>query len=207
MKRPAEAVVGGIVVALLAAALAAAPAKAQPFDHLQCWKVKASSRLRGSIDTAALESQLPNGADCRIRGPVLFCAPVRTPSVSVEPPPPGAPDGPEERDHLCYKVRCKLPGKPETTKTDAFGTFGLKLRKSKLLCVPAIEGGPIPCGDSAAPQCSGACPEGQVCASFPGRCVGGACGSSLTCSSDSLCSAICGGACNFTPFCECTNAP
>jgi hypothetical protein len=203
-----SALLAGAAVGVVAVVLAATAARAQPFDHLQCYKVKASSRMRGKVDTTPLESQLPAGFDCRVKGPVLFCAPVTKQSVSSEPPAPGAPDGPEEREHLCYKVRCKLPDKPAPVATDQFGTFELAFRRSELLCVPAVQGGPIPCGESDAPQCSGACPDGQVCTSFPGKCVSGSCGSSsIVCGSDSICSALCGGVCSFSPFCECTNAP
>lgn len=185
--------------------LLALPAAAQPYADLQCHKVKPDSKVAGLVDVQALEAGIPPSAGCRLKGPALLCVPVSGHNADVKPPPlaAGAPSGPQEIDHVCYRARCKgspLPG--ERTVTDRFATYDLAFRQTRLLCTPALQGGPEPCGDSAAPQCGGACPVGRSCLSQPGTCGGGICSGGLTCSDDVICS-ICGGSCSFVPFCVC----
>jgi hypothetical protein len=129
-------------VGVLAAALIAAPAVAAPFDHLQCYKIKPDRRIAGAVDLTPAQAELLPTRDCRVRGPVLFCAPVMKTVTRVVPPAPGAPPGGEETDHLCYKVRCPKPLPAPLVVSDQFGTFTLRFMSTTLLCTPAIKGTP-----------------------------------------------------------------
>jgi hypothetical protein len=181
--------VRGIIV-VAAALLLSAPAQAQ-FDHLQCWKVKPSSKTKGLVDLTPLQAQLPPGKGCKLVGPKLFCAPVLKEIVEVAPPPIGAPAGPDAGDFLCYKAKCKIP--PVTLlASDQFNSYQLTLKKSFLLCAPARKdtattsttvettsttvettsttiittSTTLPCGVVDTPSgevCDGDCPPGLVC--------------------------------------------
>src|ERR1051325_7198325 len=90
--------------------LSITPAIAQdgtsPFDHLQCFKVTADRGVKGPVDILPRQTAFPVARDCRITGPVLLCVPVSKTNVRVKPPSPAALTGPEEGDHLCYKLKC-----------------------------------------------------------------------------------------------------
>ena len=182
--------------------LAPALSSAQPFADLQCQKIKADFKVKGLVDIAALQAEIPPSSGCTLRGPALMCVPVEGHNARVEPPPlpAGAPPGKQEIDFVCYRARCKGSPLPDgLTVTDRFGTYALSFKKTSLICAPALQGGPEACGESDAPQCGGACPVGRSCISEPGTC---SC-VSFTCSSDSFCSVLCGGTCDFVPFCRC----
>jgi hypothetical protein len=128
-----------LITALVSTCMLHGIAAAQ-FDHLQCWKVKPDHKAKGYVDLAPLQAQLPANANCKIVGPKLFCAPVHKTIVEVDPPPIGAPAGPTTGDFLCYKAKCDTPADPVTA-ADQFDSYQLQLKKSFLLCAPAIAEG------------------------------------------------------------------
>ncbi len=111
---------------------------AQPlFDHLKCYEVKPDHKITAVADLQPLQALLPPESGCKISGPVLFCAPVE--KTNVQPPPPGGPPGPQETDHLCYNIKCPQTTLPTLKVLDQFGTFNVELKKSELLCTPALK--------------------------------------------------------------------
>jgi hypothetical protein len=152
-------------------------AAAQPADHLKCYKVKADGKTKGLVDLFPVQPELLPERDCKVQGPVMFCAPAVKTNVRVEPPSPGAPAGPAETDHLCYKLKCPKPLPGPLTASDQFGTFALEFKNTALLCTPAVKATttstitttttslPGPCGfDSGANRCVGSCPvAGETC--------------------------------------------
>lgn len=115
--------------------------RASPFDHLKCYTIKATPTVKNVFaDLIPLQTQLPVEPGCKLSGPKLFCAPVE--KRNVQPPPPGAPSGPDPGDRLCYKLKCPRTVRPTLTVTDQFGTFTVALKKAFVVCTPAVKGVP-----------------------------------------------------------------
>lgn len=106
------------------------------FDHLQCFSIKVPHPTLASADLVPLDPAIPVQPFCRLRGPYLACMPVE--KTNVMPPAPGAPDGPREGYHLCYKFLCKDPLPAPMLLRDQFGTFGVSFRKAQMVCTPAL---------------------------------------------------------------------
>src|SRR5262249_2965069 len=122
----------------------ASTTSAQPvFDHLKCYKVKElnKQKVKGLVDLTPMQTQFLRENDCKITGPKLLCVPVSKENPRTVPPPPGAPAGPEESDHICYSLRCRKPFPGSVPVTDQFGTFALQPTGTSLLCTPARKGG------------------------------------------------------------------
>lgn len=118
----------GIVVGVLLAT----PAYAQ-LDHLECLKVKDSTRKTGY--TTAIGGLAP-AQGCVVSVPAkLMCVPTAQPQLA--PFPPGAQTGPAAGAFLCYKVRCRRNALASSmTVTDEFGQRLVTPRRSRLLCAP-----------------------------------------------------------------------
>jgi hypothetical protein len=181
---------GGRIL-LLALALAAAPAAAQPvFDHLKCYAVRDS--LGSGEYTADLYPKdttnfvvepgdvivggvLTRG--CRIRLPAkFFCTDVdKRNARSTRPPFDPAQwtvDGPEAGDRLCYKLRCPPVGAKTLGVIDQFGTRSISVTgKPMWLCTPVVrQADPgSPCNLGGDGQCGGTCPAGERCLAISGE--------------------------------------
>jgi len=145
MRTSSGVVIGSTLVLVTALAT---PASSQPqpvFDHLKCYKVREieKRKVKGLVDLIPLQTQFLPEKDCKIVGPRWLCVPVSKQNVRTEPPPPGAPDGPEQIDHICYTLSCRKPFPPPVMVTDQFGTFTLQPTGTNFLCTPARKGGPI----------------------------------------------------------------
>src|SRR5262245_57624763 len=136
-------------VLLVVVALALAPpAVAQVPDHLKCYKVRDPLLVSGTVDLDSPQFGVDPG--CKIvRGiPPLFCVPARKTVVEARDRATGQPitplpiAGPDPGDRLCYKIKCEVPAPPDTQVTDQFGTRTVSGFRAKLLCTPAVKGGP-----------------------------------------------------------------
>ncbi len=134
-----------LLVAAIFGATLASSAQAQ-VDHLQCHKIKDTSRLSGAVVTLTAQQgafQVP--ANCRIKGKAAeFCVPV---SKGVVDPgdAPGTLIGPGQNlslnDYVCYKVICPKLEVADTFVTDQFNARDLqKIKAPKKICVPAVKG-------------------------------------------------------------------
>jgi hypothetical protein len=153
-----------------------ASAQTSVFDHLQCFPLK--DALRSTPLHADLEpEQAPPFAlapGCRVKFPAKFLC-VDVAKTNVQPPGTTLPIGGDTtRDFLCYAVRCPTPaaGLPTLTVSDQFGERTVRVRPSKYLCAPAING-PAPrptsrpCADLGGGQCSDTCDGGDECLFVP----------------------------------------
>jgi hypothetical protein len=134
--------VGALALAVGLASRAGAQG-APVFDHLKCYKVKSidKQRVKGLVDLTPLQTQFFKEADCKIVGPKMLCVPVHKDNVRAIPPAAGAPDGPQETDHICYSLKCRKPFPPELKVTDQFATFNLRPTGTAFLCTPARKTG------------------------------------------------------------------
>ena len=142
-----------ILIGLLAfgATLIAGPAQAQIDDHLRCYKIKDTQKLKGTIDINTAQFGLAPG--CRISKASLLCVPADKFNESVIHRETGDPVTPlplstlpAPGDQLCYKVKCKDTPPPDTEVTDQFGTRLVTRFKERFLCTPAVKGTEF-CGD------------------------------------------------------------
>ena len=130
----------------------AGPAQAQIDDHMRCYKIKDTQKLKGTvgIDTA----QFGLADNCKISKASLLCVPARKFNASVVDHGTNIPVTllplsalPSPGDQLCYKVKCRGIPPPDTEVTDQFGTRLVTKLKGHLLCTPAVKGTEF-CGDS-----------------------------------------------------------
>ena len=140
-----------IAVVVLAVVLVvvcdAVPSYGQTPDHLKCYKVHDPLLLSGTVDLDSPQFGVDPG--CKIaRGvPPLFCVPATKTVVAVRDRATGQPitplpiSGNDPGDRLCYKLRCEA-SPPDIEVTDQFGTRTLSGLRAKLLCTPAMKGGP-----------------------------------------------------------------
>jgi hypothetical protein len=158
----------GISVVL---ALASVSARAQVPDHLACYKVKDTFRLKGVVNLETPEFGVAPG--CRVSAAKLFCVAATKRVVTVAngstPITPLPFTGtPEPDDRICYKMKCPDAAIAGQTVTDQFGTRTLSRFTASMLCTPAVRGAAV-CGDGhAAPpeQCDGSDLSGATCASL-----------------------------------------
>ena len=121
------------------------PQSPPPHDHLQCYKVKDSLKLKGIVDLDSIQFGLAAG--CKIGGAKLFCVPVTKTVIEAfdRRVPIDLLEIFETRDftdadRICYKIKCPSTVIPDQEVTDQFGNRIITGFKSKLLCVPAIKG-------------------------------------------------------------------
>ena len=153
----------------LGAALIAGPAQAQIGDHMRCYKIKDTQKLKGTVDIDTAQFGLaPN---CKISKASLLCVPADKSNESVIDRRTGDPVTPLPLsalplpgDQLCYRVKCKDTPPPDTEVTDQFGTRLVTKFKERFLCTPAVKGTEF-CGDGVTngievcdPPDDGACP-------------------------------------------------
>jgi hypothetical protein len=186
---------GALSVAVLISAVPSL-SSAQGEDHLKCYLVKDSIKLKGKERDPKYwlgldPNQLGLEEDCKIVAVSrYFCVPVAkqvtAPVVSKDITTPGSAwkdvflspiSGPTEEDKLCYKIKCDDPIVPPTFDIlDQFGERQVTTKKPFLLCGPAQKA----CADWAAPMCNGFCPPFEVCGVNPaGGCVCGPGGTGL----------------------------
>src|SRR5262249_388926 len=127
----------------LAVVLTPSLGRASPFDHLKCYKIKSTPTIKATADLIAQKPQFPVEPGGKLTGPKLFCVPVD--KLNVQPPPPGAPPGPNPGDRLCYQLKCPETVLPRSlVVTDQFATFTVAVKKAFLSCTPAAQGLPTP---------------------------------------------------------------
>jgi hypothetical protein len=147
-------------------------APAQTFDHLKCYRVK-DLRAQANVDyTVDLATRLgmPFGPEtCRLESRARQLC-VDTTKSNVSPPPPGAPSGASAQVYVCYTMRCTREADITIEATDQLGGSGLLQVKrhsaKRILCAPAVTPTTTtlpPCGNTAVPECNGACPPDAVC--------------------------------------------
>lgn len=149
--------------ALIPAALAAtalvfsgAPASAQPFDHLKCYKIsdQHSFTTLATLSTNDLQAAaFPDDTNCKISvHSKEFCIPVAktrffNPGNPKEPPMEALVGRDLANDFLCYKVRCDKPVvAPPASQVvhDQFGPRAVSGFRTAKVCTPAVKlsGGP-----------------------------------------------------------------
>ena len=95
----------GLVTSAAAQGTPACQPGAGPFDHLKCYKIKATKIKGFTADLTPLQPQFQKETGCKVVGPVEFCVPVC--KGNVKPNPTGSvPPAQQEIDHLCYKIAC-----------------------------------------------------------------------------------------------------
>lgn len=107
-------------------------------DHLDCHKVKNDPAGRGkfSIDLTTNQFGLEEG--CIVKMPAkIACMPSK--KENVQPPPPGAPAGPNLifTAYVCYKVKCPKRETDIALRDQLGGLRTLTLGEAKLVCAPA----------------------------------------------------------------------
>lgn len=149
------------------------PAAAQTFDHLACFKTKDSTKASATVDLAALQAQLPDEQDCKIKLKAReFCVPAAEDTATgSETSADDAIVGSDlANDFLCYKVKCKSASADPPATLDLIGPFAtrqLSRFKGSTVCAPALKA----CGSTNAPACGGYCPDAQTCGDGGGTCV------------------------------------
>jgi hypothetical protein len=132
-------------------------AHAQPFDHLECYKIKDfAPKVKYHADLTPEQTQFLGQTGCELKVPAkLFC--VNTEKSNVVPAPPLALNGQDTRDFLCYNLKCpKL--NLNLAVEDQFGTRNITAKKPFQLCAPARQVGdpdpatPTPCLPPPTPQ-------------------------------------------------------
>ncbi len=117
----------------------ASGARAQPFDHLQCHKVKdalGKGKFTADLMPAAPAFATPPG--CEVKTPArLLCTDVA--ATNVVPAPPGAAPGPQATRVLCYKVKCARQAEFEASVGDRFGARTVEVKAPGMLCAPLSE--------------------------------------------------------------------
>jgi hypothetical protein len=130
-------------VTLLVTALVAPTALAQPFDHLQCFKLRDTlARANATADLAPEQNPpFPLAPGCRIKLPAkYFCVDVA--KQNLQPPPALPIGGDDARDYFCYKVACpKNASAPRggmpLEAEDQFGRRTVFIKTSPFFCAPA----------------------------------------------------------------------
>jgi hypothetical protein len=183
------------IVALAAGiVLAGVSASEAQFDHLKCYKIRDTTRSfvanSHALDLLSDEPSIFPDEACNVKVKAKFyCTDVD--KQNVVPAPPGAPDGPQPGDFLCYKFkgRCtpSIPSGTTLNVVDQFASGSIGLIKAGMLCAPANVIAPptttttsttvttttlpgLTCNASAPPTCGGDCPVGQTCFDIGGFC-------------------------------------
>ncbi len=106
-------------------------------DHQQCFKVKDdAAKATYTVNLEPSDPDFPVAEGCTVKVPAkLFC--IGVDKTNESPTPPGAPDGAVVQKSLCYKVKCPKRDAPITpTVRDQFGTHGLSVGTTSLVCAP-----------------------------------------------------------------------
>jgi hypothetical protein len=121
--------------------------QAQPFDHLQCHKMKDPHKFDAVVDLEPLQVPvfLPAaGCKIKVKGKE-FCVPTNKQVQSTDAPAEAVVGQEQTHDFICYKMKCPKAVISDTEVTDQFGTRMLtNLKPSGKICVPAVKGGPPP---------------------------------------------------------------
>ena len=165
-----------LVATVLATALAATTAAAQPFDHLQCFKIKDPlPRANAAADLVPEQSPPFNVAPgCKIKLPAkYFCIDVA--KENLQPPAALDINDADTHDFFCYRIACrKDPSAPRggmpLDAEDQFGRRTVLIKRSPYFCAPARKVVPTP---SVTPTPLTGVPCGQL---PPDQCGQGDCG-------------------------------
>lgn len=174
------------VVALLATTLCATAAFAQPFDHLQCFKLR-DTLARGNATANLVPEQqppFPLAPGCKIKLPAkYFCIDVA--KQNLQPPPALDVGGDDTRDYFCYRVACpkstSMPrGGMPLEAEDQFGRRTVFIKTSPFFCAPArkVVATPTPTRTPTPTPTAAGVGCGQLA---PGQCSLGDCGSFSDC--------------------------
>lgn len=173
------------VLTLVLTALGATAALAQPFDHLQCFKLRDTlARGRATADLVPEQQPpFPLAPGCKIKLPAkYFCIDVA--KQNLQPPPALPIGGDDARDYFCYRVACprsaSMPrGGMALDAEDQFGRRTVFIKTSPFFCAPArkVVATPTPTRTpTPTPTAGGGC--GQL---PPGQCSLGDCGPNSDC--------------------------
>jgi hypothetical protein len=126
--------------AIIAVAVIASSAAAQPADHLKCYKMKDPLKLSATADLNTPSLGLdPN---CRISKAKFLCVPGSKTNVTAIDKATGNPisllpiGGANPGKRVCYKIKCQAQA-PDQPLTDQFGARTVGKLKASLLCTPA----------------------------------------------------------------------
>jgi hypothetical protein len=128
--------------ALLAAIMLAAATTvgAQPFDHLECYKIKdLAPKVKYKADLLPEQTQFLAQTGCELKVPAkVLCIDVE--KSNVMPAPPQAVNGQNTRDFLCYSLKCPPQAEVSLQVEDQFGSRDIRAKKKPFqLCAPARE--------------------------------------------------------------------
>jgi hypothetical protein len=121
----------------------AAPASAQNFDHLKCFKIKDTKTFKkATADLTVTGGPFAGMQNCTISaGSKEFCVPVHKMNVVVTEGTEAPTSGQEHLyDRLCYKVKCPAGGASNASYADQFGTHALGGFKVSTICTPTVIG-------------------------------------------------------------------
>jgi hypothetical protein len=195
--------VPSLLVAVAVLALAGRAA-AQPYDHLECYKIKdLQPKKKYTATLTPQQTQFLTQTGCQLKVPAkLLC--INVEKSNVVPAPPLALNGADTRDFLCYNLKCPKLDLPFAFE-DQFGSRNITVKKPHQLCAPAREVGdpgpatPTPCLPNPTPtpgncmdlmqngaetdiDCGGPCPpcmNGEGCGTATdcqsGICTSGTC--------------------------------
>ena len=128
---------------LTALVLFAVDAHAQPFDHLECYKIKDPLKAKYTANLTPEQTQFLAQTGCQIKAPAkTFCIDVD--KSNVQPTPPLNVGGGNTRDYLCYVLKCPK-NEMQVPVRDQFGQRTITVKVPNRLCAPAEKiGFPVP---------------------------------------------------------------
>jgi hypothetical protein len=118
------------------------------FDHMECFKVKTTEKLKATLDLNPGTNppfQLAEG--CTIGKAAKICVPIMRPAYTVDPSStltenPLYEGASMEQESICYKVKCPkdsppFPSQPSVELLDHFGARAFEKVKVSEICAPA----------------------------------------------------------------------
>jgi hypothetical protein len=120
----------------------------QVFDHMECFKVKTTEKLKATLDLdPGTNPPFQVAEGCTIGKAAKICVPILRPAYTVDPSSTLAEnplyEGPAmETASICYKVKCPkdsppFPDQPSVELLDHFGARAFEKVKVSEVCAPA----------------------------------------------------------------------
>ncbi len=107
------------------------------YDHLECFKVKDTLRVEGTVDLPTLAGTPYDAAGCIVGAVKKFCTPAVKTVLSSTPPATPMPGPDLTSDYICYKLKCPTVDLSQNA-SDQWGAHSLSKMKQGELCVPAV---------------------------------------------------------------------
>ena len=153
-----------ILTAHIAPAMPSPGGQSMPPDHLICYKMTDSLRLKTQVDMFAQVQPEFSQEGCTLIKPIEFCVPAtkRVHPVGPAPLDPNIVGAAIQNDYICYSAKCPNYRPPAKSVVDQFGVHSETNFQVVKVCVPAVKN-PAGCPDNTAivrggPACRGACP-------------------------------------------------